>query len=199
MEQYELDNVVRSICNSLKFAANALGVKTSSSGNKEKKPRSRLHPLSTWYNAASEEKRKHYFESKNVYRKESSLNNLENMRRASRAYKNESNLAFKQYKTNIAKKIKFLKSTNLMEYWNILNRRTDSNVLKHISLDNLHEHLAKLNATAHDGNYIGRSRVTVAPDPILDNDITHDEINKAINSLKCNKSCGLYQIINDYM
>ena len=86
-EQYELDNVIRSIFSSLKFAANASGVKISSSGNKEKKPRSRLHPHRTWYNAASEEKRKHYFRSKNVYRKESSSNNLENMRRASRAYK----------------------------------------------------------------------------------------------------------------
>ena len=87
LEQYELDNVVRSICSSLEFAANASGVKTSSSGNKEKKPRSRLHPHRTWYNAASEEKRKQYFKFKNVYRKECSLNKLESMCRASRAYK----------------------------------------------------------------------------------------------------------------
>ena len=102
----------------------------------------------------------------------------------------------------MAKTIKSLKSTNPKEYWNILNRRTDSNVLKHILLDILHEHFAKLDAATHDGNHgnnIDQSRVTTAPDPILDNDITHDEINKAKHSYKCNKSCDLDQIINEYM
>ena len=99
----------------------------------------------------------------------------------------------------MAKKIKSFKSTSPKEYWDILNRRTDSNVLKHISLGILHDHFAKLNAAKHDINDIEQSHVTVAPDPILDNYITYDEINKAINSLKCNKSCGLDQIINEYI
>ena len=99
----------------------------------------------------------------------------------------------------MAKKIKSFKSTRPKEYWDILNRRTDLNVLKHISLGILHDHFAKLNAAKHDSNDIEQSHVTVAPDPILDNYITHDEINKAINSFKCNKSCGLDQIINEYI
>ena len=46
---------------------------------------------------------------------------------------------------------------------------------------------------------IDRSHVSVTPDPILDSAtcITHDEINKVINSIKCNKTCGLDQIQNE--
>ena len=95
-------------------------------------------------------------------------------------------------------KVRQLKTSNAREYWSIINGKKSNKILSNISLEVLQEHFKKLNKGPSD-------QTDTTPfnqdntDSLFIDPFTTDEVSKMIRKLKNNKSCGIDQIINEYL
>ena len=121
------------------------------------------------------------------------------MQNASRAYKKKIHKSLREYKSDLSKKIRNLKSPHPKEYWNLLNGHTRSHNSEKPDLDTLKEHFRKLNTQPEDEFNVGMSSIYYSPNPILYQNFTEEEIKRAIKHLKNNKSCGIDEILNEYL
>ena len=95
--------------------------------------------------------------------------------------------------------IKKLKSTKPKEYWNLLNPKT-KNTNNDIGLQPLYEHFKQINNIPNQENInFDPNNISVEGDEALNEDFTPTEINNLINKLKNNKSCGIDNIINEFI
>ena len=109
--QTEVNKVVSDINDMFNDAARSLGMFRSGHNN--------------WYNQECENKRKIFLKHKNKYRRLRNNNNLQQLRRTGKDYKNEINKAVRKYKQQVIHKIRNLKSENPRDYWNIINNKNN--------------------------------------------------------------------------
>ena len=81
----------------------------------------------------------------------------------------------------------------------MLNGHTRSQNSEKPDLDTLKEYFRKLNAQPEDEFNVGMSSTYYSPNPILDQNFTEEEIKRAIRHLKNNKSCGIDELLNEYL
>ena len=70
-----------------------------------------------------------------------------------------------------------------------------------MNIDTFYEHLSNINKNCHETVSLDESILdhNVDSNPLLNSDFTYYEIQKAIEKLKNNKSCGTDQILNEYL
>ena len=81
----------------------------------------------------------------------------------------------------------------------MLNGQTRSQNSEKPGLSTLKEHFRKLNAQPEDEFDVGMSSLYHSPNPILDQNFTEKEIKRAIRHFKNNRSCGIDEILNEYL
>ena len=102
---------------------------------------------------------------------------------------------FKQFHN----KIRDLKSKNSKDFWDILKVNQTRNTLSNISIECMYEHFKKLNDIPENGTLFDPSLVTHSINKEINKHFTVQEINALIKNLKNNKSCGIDNIINEFI
>jgi hypothetical protein len=124
----------------------------------------------------------------------------ENTKRLEKHYKKVLDTSIRTHRQKIRNKINNLKSTNPREYWKIINSGNKKNSPE-IPIDILFDYFKKLNEKGDDidDSDINQNNTRVRElNNIINAPITREEIEKAIKSLKNNKSSGDDYFLNEY-
>ena len=171
-----------------------------------KRTYSRRHPKKDWFDEDCESKRKEYMKTKNsgykIQGKEARKIHRKLLSHVEKVYKKLIAKKQNNFRTNIATALKESKSKDPKSYWKILKNETISPKKdNNISLNSFMQHFQKLNQTTRE-----QSNDEFDPDDLangnteeLNTDFTFDEIEKLIKKLKNGKSCGVDNIINEYL
>ena len=160
-------------------------------------------PRKPWFDEECAIERKKYYKIKNFLKR----NGERNMsHKESKKFKKFMKCKEKKYFKDLNQRIRNLKSTNPKEYWNLLNKSTDSSKEQvKISLETFRDHFQKLSSNGKE-NRDGAADDTSDPQKIqcnvndeLDVDFTIEEIYNNIKNLKNNKACGLDFIRNEFL
>lgn len=130
-----------------------------------------------------------------------SRNLEENTKRLEKHHKKVLDTSIRTHRQKIRNKINNLKSTNPREYWKIINSGKKKNSPE-IPIDILFDYLKNLNAKEDDidDSDINQNNNRVRElNNIINAPITREEIEKAMQSLKNNKSPGDDYILNEYI
>ena len=96
-------------------------------------------------------------------------------------------------------KLRNTKSSKPKEYWSLLNPKKQ-NYNKDIGIKPLYDHFKMINdVVTHSNVNFDINNISVEGDEALNQDFTYAEINNLINKLKNNKSCGIDNIVNEFI
>ena len=134
-----------------------------------------------------ETKRHKSIRFKNKYRTLKNNQSLQQLlRHASKEYKKEINTSFDKYKSNIAKQIRNLSSSNPKDFWEILNKDRPPQSVNDLPLDTFKKHFESLNS-GNGEDIIDRPNVDLNMDnQILNEPFTEIEVKKVIKAKKKN-------------
>ena len=152
-----------------------------------------------WFDHECNMKRKQYIKIKNRLRKRKSPQEEESFKDETKSYKKFINKKRHAFNKSLHNKLRNLKSTKPKEYWNLLNPKKQ-NRNNDIGIQPLHDHFKKINDIINQDNAeFDANNILAEGDEVLNEDFTLTEINKLINKLKNNKSCGIDNIINEFI
>ncbi len=194
--QQSMNDVTDKICNLFKFSANKCAMLKRKNGNaKEYKRKS---PNKPWFDKNCEHKRKELFHVMSTLKRSKSVDDKHTLSQVSKEYKKIINKAYHEYHKELTNKIRNLRSRNLKEYWSIINdKKIDkSSQLCKISLEGFTKHFEKLNSS-NEENPLDVTNIQYNNE--LNREFENEEIIYAINKLKTNKSCGVDEVINEFI
>ncbi|XP_033729163.1 nonsense-mediated mRNA decay protein 2-like [Pecten maximus] len=204
--ELNIDELIDKCCNVLLHAAkNSLGINIKKRNVNNKSVASNK----PWFDLNCKKARKTYRQCKGQYRRRRNEYFYNKYKESEKAYKYTMNKSIKTYKYDVRKKLKTMKSKNPRDYWKLLKGNGNRKPKGKIPLDTFFNFYKDLNASVDDGitdlheGHDGITDVHEGHDgPInefLNSDITKDEVEKAIRSLKNNKSCSDDNITNEYI
>ena len=206
--QDDIDSVTKEMVSIFIEAAQNVGLCKENRTNKplHKRPYSRRHPHKDWFDEECESKRKEGMKTKNagysIRNKEARKTHRKLLAHIDKVYKKLISSKQNNYRRNIAKTLKEAKGKDTKCYWKILKNETtlpkkDNN----ISLPSFMQHFQKLNQVINE-----QSEGEFDPNDLahgnteeLNRDFTLNEIEKLIKKLKNGKSCGVDNVINEYL
>ena len=104
-----------------------------------------------------------------------------------------------KFNKNLHKQLRNLKNSKPKEYWNLLNPKMRKRT-NEIGIKPLYDHFKILNDVINENSEdFDSNNISVEGDEELNKEFTHDEIIKLINNLKNNKSCGIDNVINEFI
>ena len=175
---------------------------SNQSTNRSKKYNSNVHK--PWFDDECRKSRISYMKMKNKLKKRKSVEDIEKHKVESRRYKKLMKSKSKLYHKELIKKIRSLKNSSPKEYWNIINKSTESKqIISNISTQTFMEHFKKL-GIAHQpmvgqGGEFDPRLINHSVNDNLNVHFTTDEIVKLVNKLKNNKACGIDFIRNEFL
>ena len=157
----------------------------------------------SWFGKKCSKARKQFHTARFQYKLRKNLQNKENLKNASKHYKNTVKQFHRKHKTDAVKKLKNLKHSNPRKYWQILNGKKKSKV--EAEADSLFNFFKDINND--DMNSTPESFTNSQPDTTsqqysneqINVPFSEEEIKKAINKLKNNKASGIDSILNEYL
>ena len=159
-----------------------------------------------WYNDKCRKARNGYYKTKNEYRNTKLEQGKAELVRGSKRYKKNLNCALHDYKKNIVKKLRHLKSTDPKQYWKILNNKTKANESE-VLIEEFYKQFSKT-AMEEDCN-INSENVSSSDSNVnvlngLENEFINrvfsvNEVKIVIQKLKNNKSPGMDNILNEFI
>ena len=195
--QTELDNTVKEISSISTVSGINTGIskQAKKSGNSQK-----INKVNKpWFDQECRERMRQYKRIKERLRKSKSYSDREVLKTEYKLYKNFINRKRNIYNKNLHKELRNLKSSKPKEYWKLLNPKKNK-PNNSLSANAAYNHFKLINEFP-----ITEENEPVAPtisnegDEILNNDFTPIEINKLINKLKNNKSCGIDNVTNEFI
>ena len=192
-----LDDITKKLANISIEAGIETGIsKHTTNNNSTTKPKKQNKP---WFDHDCHLKRKQYIRIKNRLKRIESNQTEETLKHENKVYKKFINKKRNIYNKKLHKKLRNLRSSNPKEYWNMLNPRK-SNANKDIGIKPLYDHFKLLNNVTDQSNVsFDINRISIEGDDALNKDFTYAEIDKLINKLKNNKSCGIDNIVNEFI
>jgi predicted peroxiredoxin len=162
---------------------------------REKKP---------WFNQACKKMRNKYHVARKLYNKNKTSTNKLLLKNVSKQYKNCISKSFKIYKNERLMRIRNLKSDKPKEYWKIINSINKSQPESQAALTDLYAFFKTVNAgplinDERDEELEGNQTFEGEINQEINNQITDEEIIKAVKTLKNNKSPGLDNILNEHI
>ena len=132
-------------------------------------------------------------------RKSKSYSDREALNTEFKLYRNFINGKRNIYNRNMHKELRDYKSNKPKDYWNMLNQK--KNNPNHSLTENAAYNHFKLisEVPINDNDELVAPDISDEGDEILNNDFTPIEIHKLINKLKNNKSCGIDNVINEFI
>ena len=197
INQMDLDNITKKLASISVTAGLETGIsKHITNNSNNNKPKKQNKP---WFDQECHLKRKHYIRIKNRLKRIKSTQNEEALKHENKLYKKFINKKRHLYNKKLHKKLRNLKSSKPKEYWDILNPKKH-NYNKDISIQSLHDHFKVLNDVNTQSNVnFDINDIPLEGNNTLNKDFSLSEIDKLINKLKNNKSCGIDNIINEFI
>ena len=159
-----------------------------------------------WFSKECKHYRKVFNKAKMRLKKSNNLPNKESFQKASKEYKKCMDRHIRLYKQQLQDMLRNKQKYLPREFWTFFNKKLDQAAIDDIpTLDTFFEYFKDQNstddATLDDSQFENVSEHT--PDDYdcteLNDEITLQEITKAINKLKRNKASGVDQVENDYI
>ena len=151
----------------------------------------------TWYSVDCDRARIIYLDNKTAYRRNKSYINLTNLKRASKSYKKAISIAKLKSRREYENKLRNMKKCNSREYWKLLNStKCKSKKDTPITMSDMYEHFKGLNQPP---NIKTDNPLINVPNTLLDQPFTNYEITQTAKKLKCNKTGGDDNVINEYI
>ena len=195
--QSDMDNVSNSIASMGIQAGKDTGIsKQITNNNNNPRARKQNKP---WFDHDCLLKRKQYIRVKNRLKRIKKTQNEEALKAENKSYKKFINKKRHMYNKKLHKTLRNLKSSKPKEYWSLLNPKKQ-NYNKDIGLKPLYDHFKMMNEVVNPPNAsFNIDNISVEGDEALNTDFTYTEINNLINKLKNNKSCGIDNIVNEFI
>ena len=155
-----------------------------------------------WYNLSCREARKEYHRKKNLFRRYPNEIYKNQLKNASRLYKNTMSVAKSEHRRRVAENLEGLSSNNPEDFWNILHRETRSKTPSPAqpAASEFYDHFSNLLDMPHESKYRNiKSEKIASNNFFLNQDITVDHVKKGINNLKSGKSPGLDNVLNEFL
>ena len=202
VDQNTVDSISNKLSNLFISTAQKVGMcKKFKKSNK--KPRK--HVNQPWFNTECESARKKYLDFKNSVPfsrdKKQQEENQAAIAFECNKYKKFIKKCKQTYFKNLHSTIRKLKTENSREYWKILNpTNKKSNKPCNIPINILKTHFENLNKLKESGstNFDPRS-IDHSINEQINKDFSFAEIQSIIKNLKNNKSCGIDNVINEYL
>ena len=205
--QEYMESITEKIHNIYKEAGCGSGVMTVFNSFNRGKLR-KQSPSQPWFNKKCAINRKDVMKAKHKFRKIKSDGNKTNLICKSKAYNNAIKIAKREFETELHKKLRNLRSSCPKEYWAILNKTiAGSEKLTSLTTQCLLEHFKKLSQmqTSEEGKYQSNMNVLEDDNAETINNLafnlpfSEDEIGKQLPKLKNGKSCGIDNILNEFI
>ena len=177
---------------------------------KQKRPKCEgsTHFLNKWFDASCRYKRKIFYKNLNVYTKDKSDNNRQNMTAARSEYKSHIRRKRYMYNKNETLKLEKMRTNNAKEYWRLLknagktgtniNLNTDDFYTYFKAINNPNSHFFQSDEDTEIFNETCINNELQIMFSELDTAITHSEIYKACNELRNNRAEGPDHLINEF-
>ena len=153
-----------------------------------------------WYNSECRRARNNYHYARKVYNKQKTEHNKNFLKCVSKTYKETIRTCLNSTKLVRVKKLRSLKSRNPKEYWKILNSENETNDCQ-VPINELHDFFKELNG--HNTNNPQQLNAThehnIVENKEINESICENEIRKAINQLRNNKSSGVDEVKNEHI
>ena len=195
--QANMDDIVKLVSDiSIKAGIDTGISKQIKINNKSPRPKKQNKP---WFDQDCHLKRKQYIRFKNRLRKSKSPQDEETFKTQTKSYKKYLSIKRHMFNKNLHTKLRNLKSSKPKEYWNLLNPKK-KNCNNDIGIESLHDHFKGINDVVNQEHAdFNANNISVEGDYDLNKDFSLTEIKKLINKLKNNKSCGIDNIINEFI
>lgn len=153
-----------------------------------------------WFNTDCRKSRKDFRRAKRLYKKYGSCLFRTRLKMAETHYKKVMDENIARFNREMQAKMKHLRLNKPKDFWKIFRRRSGRESTN-IPLDDLFEFFKELNRNKTDSqhDYIIDNDIDIENNMILNDIITKDEICKAVQSAKNNKSSGDDGVINEYI
>ena len=126
--------------------------------------------------------------------------NRKELKFASKIYKQELKKSFQNYQLNLERELRQTSKHDTKAFWNILNKYNRKQKQDDpISLDMLYEHFKELNKNDENHTFELPNFQPNDYDQILNGEITENEIETVVKSLKNNKAAGYDQVLNEHI
>ena len=172
-----------------------------------------IHNVETppYYTDECENKRKTFFDTLNVYRRDGSDINRRVMVDARRAFKDMARKCRREYDINETRKLTRAKLNNANEYWKLLKGKRAAAKTHDITTTEFYDYFVRISNPGADIIVLesddmndnvqmyeaGELEVHVLYEE-LNTHVTLEEVVKAIKQLKCGKSAGLDLLLNEF-
>ena len=198
-DQSEINSVVKDISNvSITAGININISKKSTNSTGPKKNKKIDKP---WFDHECRDKRRHFVQIKRrlLRKKIKSYTDITFFNNEAKIYTKFIKMKTNLYNKKLHEDLRNLKYSKPKEYWNLLNPKKHK-INNSININPLHDHFRTLGKQPHTGNEnFTADDIPEEGDEILNKDFTTIEIHKLINKLKNNKSCGIDNIINEFL
>ena len=162
-------------------------------------PRS-SHLTKPWFNKDCDKKRKDFHKAKKRYNEMKNEDNRKELKFASKIYKQELKKSFQNYQLNLERELRQTSKHDTKAFWKILNKYNRKQKQDDpISLDMLYEHFKELNKNDENHTFELPNFQPNDYDQILNGEITENEIETVVKSLKNNKAAGYDQVLNEHI
>ena len=153
-----------------------------------------------WFNLDCRNARNLYHKIRKLYNKHKTEHYKNLLKHVSKEYKNTVNRNVRKYKDEKIEKLRRLKTSNSKEFWRILNddkRKQQTSA----PLQDLYEYFKDINEAEANSSHEPTNNTDsfVRLNEEINKHITEDEIIKATNALKLNKSPGVDDILNEHI
>ena len=194
----DADELSRGIADGFTRPASISGISNVTNGtNPKRRPKK---PHKPWFNEECKAKRQDYLELKNRSKKIATIELKLMLKQAAKEYKKLIKSTARAYYDGIHASLRNLKSNNPREYWQKVNRCSQSEKQHcQCSLDELAQHFKDLNVNVAPTLAPGSEIDLNQADPILNQPFTTEEIHKIVQSLKNNKAPGVDGVINEFI
>ena len=170
------------------------------------------HPK-PWFGLQCQKARKRFHAARKLHSVQKSDFSLRLLKNASKRYKATNKKFHNKFILGLQNKIRKLRTARPKDYWKMINGLTRKNEPIPVPLDDMFEYFKSLNSNdepaANERDRIPEILIDL-PNPeyndafrlskdSLNDPINDEEINKAIKSLKLNKSNGVDDILNEYI
>ena len=121
------------------------------------------------------------------------------LKTVSKTYKNTVHKSIKKYKNDKVEKLRRFKSSNTKEFWRILDDGKNKNISS-APLNDLYDFFKNINkGESNDTDVHFDTGMTQQINETINKKISEDEILKAVNTLKQNKSSGIDGVLNEHI
>ena len=172
---------------------------TFGSFTQNQRPNKSKHRKQKWFDINCKTRRHEFHLKKKQYCNCKTAANKNEMLLASKQYKKTIRVAINKYKHNFKKELRNMRSKSPKDYWKYVNSLNKKSTSTDLDINEFYDFFKKLNANDDDNEVPDPDFPNIQLTNDLDIAITPDEVMKAIKNLKNNKSCGLDNIINEYI